>query len=155
MIITESNVVQGKQHMPMLVAEREIEYTEYISFKNPENIVKILNDVFNLKAMAEEYMYMLTLTSACELISVFELSHGTYNMSLVGGREIMIRALLSGAAGIILVHNHPSGSIVPSKEDINETERINEICILMGIDFLDHIIIGGDDFYSFEKAKYN
>ena len=67
----------------------------------------------------------------------------------------MIRALLSGAAGIILVHNHPSGSIVPSKEDINETERINEICILMGIDFLDHIIIGGDDFYSFEKAKYN
>ena len=139
----------------MLVAEREIEYTEYISFKNPENIVKIINDVFNLKAMAEEYMYMLTLTSACELISVFELSHGTYNMSLVGGREIMIRALLSGAAGIILVHNHPSGSIVPSKEDINETERIKEICILMGIDFLDHIIIGGDDFYSFEKAKYN
>ena len=141
--------------MPMLVAEREIEYTEYISFKNPENIVKIINDVFNLKAMAEEYMYMLTLTSACELISVFELSHGTYNMSLVGGREIMIRALLSGAAGIILVHNHPSGSIVPSKEDINETERIKEICILMGIDFLDHNIIGGDDFYSFEKAKYN
>lgn len=65
----------------------------------------------------------------------------------------MIRALLSGAAGIILVHNHPSGSIIPSKADINLTEKVKEICMLMGIDFMDHIIIGDNQFYSFEEVK--
>lgn len=66
MTITKSNVVQGKQHIPMLVAESEIEYTEYVSLNKPENIVKIINDVFHLEARAEEYLYMLALTSACE-----------------------------------------------------------------------------------------
>lgn len=58
------------------------------------------------------------MTCKCKPISFFEVSHGTHNASLADGREILIRALLCGAANIIIVHNHPSGVPEPSREDM-------------------------------------
>lgn len=151
MQVIKSNLIQTRQHENILVKEYETDYEGLNSIRHPKEIVQMLNDIFNLGSMAEEYVYLLALTTHGELISLFEVSHGTVNMSLVRGREIMIRTLLCGASGIILVHNHPSGDTRPSKADEDITSNIQAVCQLMGIDFLDHIIIGGEEYYSFKE----
>ena len=83
---------------------------------------------------------------------------GSYKNSYANGREIMIRALLCGAASIVIVHNHPSGDCKPSKEDNLITEIIQKECKIVGMDFTDRIIIGEKGYYSFmehEKEHHN
>ena len=148
MKIIKSNIIQQGNHMPMLVSECVAEYEKEQMFTNPKKIVEMLNSIFHLNILAEEYVYMLAFTSACELISVFEVSHGTGNASWIGGKEVMTRVLLSGASAIVIVHNHPSGNIKPSEKDIFVTSNIKKICEMLGIVFMDHIIIGGNEFYA-------
>lgn len=74
---------------------------------------------------------------------------GTLNYSLVHPREIFKEAYLNDASGILCIHNHPSGVVIPSQEDITLTNRLKQIGILLGIPVLDHIIIGNDSYYSF------
>jgi DNA repair protein RadC len=77
---------------------------------------------------------------------------GTLHSSLVHPREVFKAAILSNAAGFILAHNHPSGELTPSKDDIAVTERIKEAGDLLGIDLLDHIIVGdGKRYTSFRE----
>ena len=95
--------------------------------------------------------YSLTYKKYFERVSKGE--YGTYNSSLVGIREIMIRALLCGASNIIIIHNHPSGVSEPSKEDKAITEKLEKAAELIGIHFCDHIIIGRGNFFSFRKEK--
>lgn len=118
----------------------------------PKEIVKICNDLYSLEIMAEEYVYMIALNSKGKILGAFEVSHGIVSASILNGRELMIRALLVGAVGIILLHNHPSGVSEPSKQDFEVFSKVKGICQLMGIEFLDNIIIGHDCFYSFREA---
>lgn len=157
MIIEKANVVLGDNHKATLIKEKEIEYLSVDKFNTPEKIVQVLNDIFMIHKLAEEYVYLICLTNVCEPICVFEVSHGSYKYSYANGREIMIRALLCGAASIVIVHNHPSGDCKPSKEDTLITEIIQKVCKIVGMDFTDHIIIGEKGYYSFmehEKELY-
>ena len=83
-------------------------------------------------------------------LGVFEISHGTINQSICNPRDIFIKALLCGAAGIILAHNHPSGDVAPSKNDMEIYKRVKEAGQLLGIGLLDNIIIG-NGYYSFTE----
>lgn len=74
---------------------------------------------------------------------------GTINASMVFPREIFKEALLLNSPNIILVHNHPSGNLSPSQEDISLTKRIKEAGQLMGVKVLDHIIVTQSDYFSF------
>ena len=76
---------------------------------------------------------------------------GTVNKSLVHPREVFKNAYLCSASGIICIHNHPSGDINPSKEDINITLRLKECGKIMGIELLDHIIIGNNKYVSLKE----
>lgn len=78
-----------------------------------------------------------------------ELFKGTLNRSLVHPREIFREAYILGAVAIICVHNHPSGKVKPSSDDIILTERIKSVGDIMGVKVLDHIIISSDNYYSF------
>ncbi len=86
-------------------------------------------------------------------ISMSVISMGSLNSSLVHPREVFKVAILSNAASIILYHNHPSGDVSPSSEDIKITNRIKEAGKIMGIELLDHIIIGTDNNYCSLKEK--
>lgn len=101
----------------------------------------------------EEYVYLICMNTKCSPIGFFETSHGTCNMALVSPREILIRSLLCNAANIVLVHNHPSGDPAPSREDDQMTRRIQTAAGIIGIDFLDHIIIGEETYYSYCMDK--
>lgn len=136
-----------------LVKEDGKNYPGMNRLDNAEAIAKLMREMFEIERRAEEYVCLICMNTKCRPIGVFEISHGTCNMALVNPREILIRALLCGAANIVIVHNHPSGDPSPSKEDDNMTRRLQKAADLIGIDFLDHIIIGEEDYYSYNMNK--
>jgi DNA repair protein RadC len=89
-----------------------------------------------------ESFCILTLDTKNQPTALHQVSCGTLNASLVHPRETYKLAILSNAASIIACHNHPSGDPTPSPEDIELTERIRDAGTLMGIDLLDHIVLG-------------
>ena len=102
----------------------------------------------------QEQFYCIYLDASKKIIEEKLLFIGTANYSLVHPRDIFKEAYLLNATSIICVHNHPSGEVKPSKEDINLTIRLKEIGVLFGIRVIDHIIIGDDKYYSFlENGK--
>ena len=78
---------------------------------------------------------------------------GTINRSSVHPREIFKYAYLNSASSIVCIHNHPSGNILPSNEDIRFTKAIKEIGDTFGIPILDHIIVGDYGYYSFYEER--
>ena len=121
---------------------------------NPKSVTLLSRDILCLDKMAEEHVYMLALNAACRIIGAFFISKGTATASLVSPREIYIRAVLSGAGQIILIHNHPSGLPQPRSSDISLTERMKSAGELLGIPLADHIIFGSDgDYCSFREEN--
>lgn len=97
----------------------------------------------------QECFYVVYLDNAKKIIDDRLLFIGTINYSIVHPREIFKEAYLLSASAIICVHNHPSGNVFPSKEDIKITSDIANIGNLLGIKLVDHIIIGNKKYYSF------
>jgi len=106
-----------------------------------------------LRDKKREHLAALYLNARNEMIHKKHLFVGTLNANLVHPREIFQHALLSNAASVILVHNHPSGDPEPSKADLEVTKRIVEAGKIMGIDVLDHVIITKNKVFSFKKKK--
>jgi len=104
-----------------------------------------------MRHLEQEELRLLGLDIKSRLLYETTLTIGTQNMSLVSTREILISALTKRAAGIILVHNHPSGDPYPSNEDITATNMVKSGCDAIGIHLLDHIIIGEQGYYSFKE----
>ena len=98
-----------------------------------------------------EKFVVASLNTKNEVNCVEVVSVGTLNASVVHPREVFKSAILSSAASIIIAHNHPSESVLPSREDIAITKRIQEAGVIIGIPLIDHIIIGGDNVYSFKE----
>ena len=136
----------------ILVKERTFNYT-CDNMCNAGTIAMMLNDCFGLNRMAEEYLYMVAFNTKCRVLGVFELSHGTVNASLITPREVFIRALLCGASGIVIAHNHPTGDTTPSEEDRKVCERIKSSGDMLGVPLLDSIIVG-DNTYSFYENDF-
>ncbi len=138
----------------MMVEKKRADY-EADKLNCPEQIAILACRLLHLDEFAEEHIYMLALNSACGLLGIFFLSKGTVNVSIASPREIYIRALSAGAVQIVLIHNHPSGSVLPSEQDIQLTQRVKDAGELLGISLSDHIIIGGKSgtYISFREAK--
>ena len=144
-------VEKDAERHPFLVEEQKIEYG-LSCIKSSTDVVDMINHAFRLRFMAEEYVYLLSLDTKGHILGIFEVSHGTVNSAQCNPREIFLRALVSGASSIIVVHNHPSGDVTPSDEDLLIYRRLNDACKLMGITLLDFIIIG-DDYYSYAENE--
>lgn len=119
--------------------------------RSPEDAVNIGKGFMRIHEEPEEYMYMICMNTKNKIIGVFEISHGSVNSSIVSPREVFQKALLANAVSIIVMHNHPSGDPTPSREDIEVTKRLVEAGKIVGVEVLDHIIVG--DRYSSLKEK--
>ena len=86
------------------------------------------------------------------MIAYHEVSRGTLDATLVHPREVFKAALLANAAAIVLCHNHPSGESTPSRDDLQLTRRLVEAGTLLGVEVLDHIIVGDARYYSFKQS---
>lgn len=118
------------------------------SFNSPDKITKAMIDVFDCDSLLEEYTWIMCVDTKLHVCGFFRTSHGTENASTLSTAGIFRRALLSSAYAIVLVHNHPSGDCTPSTEDLNLTQRVIEAGKIIGINVVDHIIIG-------RNGKYN
>jgi DNA repair protein RadC len=121
---------------------------EGVKIRHAEDIVKLVEELKNKK---QEYFLTFTLDGANNLIQKRTVFIGTLNQSLVHPREAFADAITDRAAGIIFVHNHPSGNVEPSKEDISITKKLIEAGKIIGINVIDHIIVGKSEFYSFKE----
>ena len=123
-------------------------------FVKEETPIRTPEDVFErLKTRIDRYQehfFVVTLDTGKKPIKVHDVFKGTLNAATCHPRDIFREAIKDNAAAIIIAHNHPSGSLVPSLEDLKVTQNIFEASRILGIDFLDHLIITAKNgFYSF------
>jgi len=123
----------------------------------PQPVITRPEDVFRymrprLQGLEEEHLYVLLLNAKYRVQSIELVAKGTLDGAAAHPREIYKAAIRNCAAAIIMVHNHPSGDPSPSQDDIRLTRRLAEAGGLLGIEFLDHIIIG-DNYFSFKEAE--
>jgi DNA repair protein RadC len=119
--------------------------TKISSSKNVFDLMKPI-----LENKKQEHFYVLHLNSKNEILSKKLIAIGTLNSVLIHPREIFKEAIRESAQNIILVHNHPSGDQTPSLSDKEITTKIEKASEIIGIDLLDHIIIGQDKWFSFD-----
>lgn len=143
----EKNKTIKKFNLSM-VREKSYKYDNVI--RNSNNVVSFLRELkYDCKPV--EVVGAMFLSACGEVIGISEISIGTINSSLFNVRDFITRALLCNAVSMIVWHNHPSGSINPSEPDIKSTKTLTKACKLMQIRLLDHVILGANDYYSFQE----
>lgn len=137
------------------VAIRMVEMPPLLSdvpMDGPEAAVKVMADM--LKDYDREVVAIVNLQTDGKPINMNVVSMGALDQSIAHPREILKSTILSNASAIMLVHNHPSNKLQPSMDDIAITARVKQLCDLIGVKFLDHIIVGpGKDYYSFHQKQ--
>lgn len=137
---------------PLMVQEAEYDYSAS-NMTNPKAIADMVNSCFQLNERAEEHLVMLALDAKCNVIGVFEVAHGAVNKSIASPREVYMRALICGAVNIVLVHNHPSGSVEPSLDDRMTCDKLASAGEIVGVHLIDFIIVGDNEYYSFNNKE--
>ena len=116
------------------------------SFKRAKDVANLYLPL--VKDLRKEVFRVLLLSRSNRLIKEVTISEGTLDASIVHPRDVFREALLESAAGVILLHNHPSGNPSPSEEDLRITKQLVEAGRVMGIKVYDHIILAGEDYRS-------
>jgi DNA repair protein RadC len=122
------------------------------SVRAPRDIARMFMD--EMKDYDREHFKAAFLNTKNQIIKVVTVSIGSLNASIVHPREILKPAIAASAASIVLVHNHPTGDPTPSREDVEFTRRFAKCGELIGIELLDHIVIGADRFQSLKEAGH-
>lgn len=125
------------------------EAADKTQFNTPEAAAKLV--MGRLKDKKKEYFLAILLDTRNQLIKVAEISVGSLDTSVVHPREVFKEAISASAAGVIFVHNHPSGDTEASEDDVALTKRLVQAGEIVGIDVLDHIIIGGKNYTSLKR----
>ncbi|WP_336784518.1 RadC family protein [Paenibacillus sp. MMO-177] len=125
---------------------------EIVTVRKPQDAANYVME--EMRYLKKEHFVCLFLNTKNHIIARETLSVGTLNASLVHPREVFRAAVKAGSASIICVHNHPSGDPMPSPEDIALTKRLVEAGELMGIEVLDHLVIGDGRFISLKEHGY-
>lgn len=120
-----------------------------LNIKSPLDIANIFME--EMRYYKKEYFNTILLNTKNEIISTENISIGSLNSSLVHPREVFVSAIRKSASSMILIHNHPSGNPKPSNEDIKITKRLIEVGKIVGIEVLDHIVIGDGRYISLKE----
>ena len=115
--------------------------------RSSEEVVDYLR--LKLRDRSREVFLVIFLNGRNQITAMEEMFEGTLTTSAVYPREVIDRTLKNKAAALVLVHNHPSGNSQPSKEDLDITKRLKDAAASIDVSIHDHLIIAGDDFYSF------
>ena len=127
--------------------------TEYEKIKTPEDVIKI-KDVQAIRNAIREHLLFIGLNNQNEVINTTLLGIGTTNNIIIDTKEIIRNALFTASDKVILVHNHPSNSLKPSKDDIYMSNITNQILKVFSIEMLDHVIVTKNDYLSMNYDKF-
>lgn len=135
-----------------LIKENTHKYNlENKKISNPKDIYNFIKEVYPLYEEAEEILMVIALNTKNEVIGLFEVSRGSISETIVHPREIFKRVLLINATKFIMVHNHPSNDTTPSEHDLNITKRIKSVGELVGVELLEHLIVGDSSYTSLRE----
>lgn len=139
----EASVELGRRAL----AARAARQAETIS--TPEDVVRVVEPL--LVGRDKEHFYALALSTRNHLLKLIEVSVGSLNASIVHPRELFKEAVMVSAASVVVCHGHPSGDSTPSGADIQLTRRLVKAGDVLGIEVLDHVVIGGDEHASLRE----
>mgnify|MGYP000922623140 CR=1 FL=1 len=140
--------IDRKLLIEQICAEELEEYRTKQALKSAEDVYHAcITEAF----MDKECVIVLSLDSANKIINKHEVSKGTVNRSIVSARDIMKVCIMDSAVSFILVHNHPSGNLIPSSEDKAITNTLKQAGEILGIPMLDHVIVAKTGYCSFEE----
>lgn len=122
------------------------------TIRSPEDAANYLME--DMRNLNQEHFVALYLNTKNEIIKRKTIFIGSLNASIVHPRELFREAVKCGCASIIVSHNHPSGTPVPSSEDISVTKRLSETGKIVGIEVLDHLVIGDKKYVSLKEKGY-
>lgn len=125
---------------------------EELKIISPKSVAEYMME--DMRYLKKEYLRLIMLNTKNVVISIKNISIGSLNSSIVHPREVFVEAIKNSSASIIICHNHPSGDPTPSREDINITNRLRECGNIIGIELLDHIIIGNGIYVSFKEKAF-
>ena len=117
--------------------------------KSTDAITYLREYINPMRIDVKEFVWILLVSNANQLLGISEISSGSSQASLVNLKEILQLVLRSNASGIILAHNHPSGKLKPSKSDIEITKRCKTLLQYLHTTLIDHIIITSESYFSF------
>jgi DNA repair protein RadC len=129
-----------------------LSYNERYVIRSPEDGAKYVME--DMRFLSQEHFVAIYLNTKNQVIHRKTVFIGSLNASIVHPREVFKEAIKRSAASIICVHNHPSGDPTPSREDIDVTKRLAECGRIVGIELLDHLIIGDQKFVSLKEKGY-
>jgi DNA repair protein RadC len=140
----------GKVKASQILASIELSKRYLIrSNKRITSAQEVYDELKSFSTKSQEHFLTITLDGASHIINTRTVFIGTLNQSLVHPREVFADAIADRAAGIIIAHNHPSGTLEASRADIQITQRLQEVSKLVGIELLDHVILSKNGYYSF------
>lgn len=125
---------------------------EKVKIKSPKDVADMM--MSKMKDLTQEHLVALFLNTKNIVIKEETIFIGTLNSSVIHPREVFNAAIRASCNAVIVIHNHPSGDVTPSKEDIATTIRLKECGQILGIELLDHIIIGDQKFTSLVEEGY-
>lgn len=148
------NVIEENEFFLDVVSIRLVKDAPIFSehpLTTPEEVAGVLGEY--MCQFDREVIAVINLSSSLKPINVHFASVGALNEAMAHPRELLKASVLSNASQMLLMHNHPSGNLMPSKADTMMTDRMIKVCELMGIPLVDHIIVGGDnrEFFSFKE----
>jgi DNA repair protein RadC len=114
----------------------------------------VLPLISSLADKKQEYFICITLNGGNRLLSKRIVTIGLLDQALVHPREVFAEAIRERAAKVIVAHNHPAGDNAPSREDVRVTENLSQAASILGIEFLDHLIITRNGYFSFREEGY-
>ena len=139
-----------EEDKPALLKLKEIKSTDTIYGNNPQVIADWCSSALYMDRLMQEEVYLLFLHSSLGVKGIILLAQGSEDSAVFSTACLYREVLLSGSSKIVIIHNHPSGGLNPSEQDVTMTEQLMKGCMLLGITLLDHIIIG-DGYYSFHE----
>jgi len=138
-----------QMHEISIVYKRPVfeEMPQVNSASKADELIKSIIDLNRIDY--KEYMWVLLLTNANRVLGIAKIGEGSIKGVVVNTREVIQLGICTNTANIILVHNHPSGTLQPSQPDIQLTEKIKKMTALFDMTLLDHLIITSESYYSF------
>jgi DNA repair protein RadC len=142
----------GKAKLSLLLAAKELFRRRYsprhYKVTGPQHVFDLLR--FHA-GKEQEHFWVITLNGANEVINIHTVSIGLVNRTMVHPREVFRRGIADNACSLVLAHNHPSGNVQPSTEDLEVTKRLVEAGTILGIPVLDHLIISAEAYLSLQQ----
>ena len=119
-----------------------------------DDVYRFAQKILEADIMPEEHFWVISVASNGGILGFCEASKGCLDQSIVSPREVFRTAIMQNAGSILVVHNHPSGSLAPSGDDITATQRLKDAGDILGIKLLDHVIVSLEGYFSFRSNGY-